>query len=146
MQIRKITKDEEFPEGVNRESLARFLHEYLKPYEDTVEDIRSGIDYALSDEPGKGGFILLADQEERLVGALVMLNTGMSGYVPENLLLFVAVDSSMRGHGIGRQLCDKAIAESEGDVTLHVDHGNPARRLYERLGFTCKYDEMRYSR
>ncbi|HAB28956.1 MAG TPA: GNAT family N-acetyltransferase, partial [Xanthomarina gelatinilytica] len=31
----------------------------------------------------------------------------------------------------------------EGDVALHVEPNNPAIKLYESLGFTNKYLEMR---
>ncbi|RJO75427.1 MAG: ATP-dependent protease ATPase subunit HslU, partial [Myxococcales bacterium] len=77
--------------------------------------------------------------DEKLVGALVMLNTNMGGYIPENLLLFVAVSSRMRGKGVGARVIEKAIGISKGDVKLHVEYDNPAKRLYERLGMTNKY-------
>ncbi|HDP34625.1 MAG TPA: N-acetyltransferase [Candidatus Hydrogenedentes bacterium] len=129
---------------MTREGLARFLNEHLRPYEDTVEDILGGLDYALSSEAGKGGFILLALSESRPVGSLVMLDTGMSGYVPENLLLFVAVDASMRGRGIGARLIERAQQVCRGDIKLHVEYDNPAKRLYERMGFSSKYADMRW--
>ena len=143
MKIHKIINPAEFPEGIDRPSLVIFLHENLKPYEDTVEDIERGLDYAFSDQAGKGGFVLLAEQDRRLLGALVMLHTGMEGYIPPNLLLFIAVTKQCRGKGIGRKLCERAIAECAGDVCLHVEYDNPAKRLYERLGFKTKYAEMR---
>jgi len=139
-----IEKDEDFPAYLDRQKLARFLHNSLKPFEDSVADIVSGIDYALSSEPGRGGFILIAESAGQLAGALVMLRTGMKGYVPENLLLFVAVAPTMRRKGIGVRLVRKAVQVSDGDVKLHVEHANPAKRLYYRLGFTSKYTEMRY--
>ena len=37
----------------------------------------------------------------------------------------------------------KAIELTEGDIALHVDRDNPAIKLYERLGFTNPYLEMR---
>ena len=130
------------PAWTDRDALANFLHEYLKPYQDTLPDIRRGLDDALENRPSPGGFVLLARLEERLVGALVMLRTGMTGYVSENLLLFVAVDGAVRGRGVGATLVRAAIERC--DVKLHVEYDNPAKRLYERLGFGSKYAEMRF--
>ncbi|MGN6476242.1 MAG: hypothetical protein ACTHKV_03375 [Flavipsychrobacter sp.] len=36
-----------------------------------------------------------------------------------------------------------AITQTDGDIALHVEPDNPARQLYEQLGFTNKYLEMR---
>ncbi|MFH1741916.1 MAG: GNAT family N-acetyltransferase [bacterium] len=144
LRIHEIRRFEEFPPWIDRKALALFLHENLKPYEDTLPDIERGLDDALSPRQGENGFVLIADIENQAVGALVMLRTGMKGYVPENLLLFVAVNGLKRGHGIGSRLVKRAIELSEGNIKLHVDYGNPARRLYERLGFHNKYAEMRF--
>jgi ribosomal protein S18 acetylase RimI-like enzyme len=56
------------------------------------------------------------------------------------------VDPETRGRGIGGALIERCLAEADGDVKLHVDYDNPAKRLYERLGFTSKYAEMRWKR
>lgn len=134
------------PDWTDREALTRFLHEHLAPYEDTLIDIQRGLVDALENRPSPGGFVLLARREARVVGALVMLRTGMTGYVAENLLLFVAVDRSLRGQGIGACLLRAAVERCQGDVKLHVEYDNPAKRLYERLGFASKYAEMRLLR
>jgi GNAT superfamily N-acetyltransferase len=118
----------------------------MKPYEDTVEDIHTALDYAFSEAEGKGGFVQLARYRGELAGALLMLHTGMTGYVPPNILLFVTVDPALRGKGIGAAIIERSFAECEGDIKLHVEYDNPAKRLYERLGMTTKYAEMRYSR
>ncbi len=135
----------DLPEWLDLETLTDFLHESLKPYQDEPHDIRKGLDYALSDDSPRGGFVVLASEAHNIKGALVMLDTGMSGYIPENLLLFVAVDPSTRGQGVGRRVIERALAEAGGPVKLHVEYDNPAKRLYERLGFTSKYAEMRYN-
>jgi GNAT superfamily N-acetyltransferase len=144
VQIHAITSERDYPEWLDEESLVHFLHENLKPYEDALPDIRRGIHDALSPPQGDRGFVLVAESDERLVGALVMLRTGMKGYIPENLLLFVAVNAECRGQGVGRRIIERALERADGDVKLHVEYENPARRLYERLGFTSDYAEMRY--
>ncbi|MEZ4650515.1 MAG: GNAT family N-acetyltransferase [Candidatus Eisenbacteria bacterium] len=136
----------DLPAGVDRPSLIRFFHETMKPYEDRPNDIDRALDYAFSAEEGKGGFLVVGTRERTLVSALLMLNTGMGGYVPANLLLFVATSPELRGQGIGRKVCERALAECDGPVKLHVEYDNPAKRLYERLGFTTKYAEMRLAR
>jgi ribosomal protein S18 acetylase RimI-like enzyme len=41
---------------------------------------------------------------------------------------------------------DMAIKMANGAIALHVEPDNPARKLYERIGFTNKYLEMRLTR
>jgi ribosomal-protein-alanine N-acetyltransferase len=146
LEIRRIDTVGDFPDWLSQDELAAFLHESLKPYEDTPPDIRKGLNYALSEKPGEGGFVLAGRVDGRLAASLVMLKTGMSGYIPENILLFVAVSPDSRGKGLGRQIIERAITECEGSVKLHVEYDNPAKRLYERIGFTSKYAEMRFNR
>ena len=63
--------------------------------------------------------------------------------VPENVLVYIATHKDYRGNGIGKLLMQKAMDVSSGDIALHVEPNNPARFLYEKLGFTHKYSEMR---
>lgn len=144
-QMHEIFTRETLEARMSADMLASFLHENLKPYEDTEMDIKAGVERALSSEPGRGGFVLMATKEGATVGALVILKTGMAGYVPPNLLLFVAVAPEHRGCGVGAALVRRAQALAGGDVKLHCEHDNPARRLYERMGFASKYLEMRWS-
>ncbi len=137
---------EELRTKIGMKGLAEFLHESLKPFDDPVEEILDGLEYSLSEEPGKGGFVLLATEDGEPVGSVVMLRTGMKGYIPENVLLYVAVRPDMRGRGVGGRIIRRALEEAEGDVKLHVEYDNPAKRLYERIGFTSKYAEMRYEK
>jgi ribosomal-protein-alanine N-acetyltransferase len=136
---------DKFPEDIDIKKLTEFLHESLKPYEDTPADIERGIRDALAAVGREGGFLLISKLKNRITGALVMQKTGMQGYVPENILLFVAVSPDQRGKGLGRKLIEYALSLVEGNVKLHVEYDNPARRLYERIGFTNKYAEMRYT-
>jgi ribosomal protein S18 acetylase RimI-like enzyme len=39
-----------------------------------------------------------------------------------------------------------AVEKADGDVALHVEPHNPARFLYEKIGFTNKYLEYRYKK
>lgn len=143
--IEQINSMEELEKITTVNELVGRLHEMLIPFADSVPQIRDGIDYAMDRNDIRGGFILTAMDEKEIAGALVMLRTNMSGYVPENLLLYVAVDVSRRGKGIGRKLIEKALKLTGGNVKLHVEYDNPAKKLYEKIGFVSKYADMRYS-
>ena len=142
--IYELRKPEEIPDWFGYQELAEFLHESLKPFEDPLDEVKKGIDYALSAGEGKDGFIIFAARDEKPIGAVVMLKTNMSGYVPEYLLLFAAVTTDERGMGIGNRIIMEAVNRCDGDVNLHVEYDNPAKGLYERLGFENKYADMRY--
>ena len=146
--LRIVDSSTNLPDELDPDRLAAFLHQALKPYEDTQADIRCALDYVLERKHHPRGFLALATDGAAgdLVGAAVVHFTPWSGYVPENLLLFIAVSPASRGRGIGRALLDAVVAECEGDIKLHVEHDNPAKRLYERAGFTSKYAEMRLTR
>lgn len=128
----------------NPEVIADFLFKHLEQYGDAKEDILKCIDYAMN--PEKGGTIIVGTDEDKIVGITILNNTGMKGYIPENILVYIAVDNSQRGKGYGKKIMQKAIEVTEGSIALHVEPDNPAKILYEKLGFTNKYLEMRLTK
>jgi len=132
------------PQGVSVSGLAELVRSWMVPYADTFEDTRRGIEDALNGRPAPGGFVLCASQDSTIVGVLIMLGTGMSGYIPPNLLLFLAVNPDYRRSGIGSKLVTEALRRTQGPIKLHVEADNPARFLYEKQGFTTSYLDMRY--
>lgn len=144
LEIKKINNENELPDGLTKQGFVDFLHRHLGEFGDTKSAIAKSIDYAFSDAEGKGGFLLAAYYEGNLVGGLVMNHTGMSEYVPEDLLVYVAVNREYRNRGFGAMIVEEAFSTCEGNVALHVEYENPAKRLYERLGMRTKYAEMRY--
>lgn len=121
------------------EKIAAFLEQHLGRFGDKKEDITACLYYVFE----KGGFTILAIEDAAIVAAVVVNETGMKKYIPENILVYIAVHGDMRGKGLGKTLMEKAIATAKGSIALHVEADNPAKKLYERLGFTNKYLEMR---
>lgn len=128
-----------------RAQIIRFLYEHLEQFGDPATDISAAVDYALGHHEKPGGTIITAVQQDskKLAGAVVVNRTGMGGYIPENILVYIATDKNLRGQGIGKRLMQQAIDSSEGDIALHCEPENPAIHLYRKLGFTSKYLEMR---
>lgn len=122
--------------------IATFLAQHLDEFGDAESDILKCIDYAMN--PAKGGFILLAILQDEIIGATIINHTGMEGYIPSNILVYIAVHKGYRGKGIGKMLMQETLSKTEGGVALHVEPNNPAKFLYEKLGFTNKYLEMRF--
>lgn len=131
-----------------RQKLVDFLYTHLEEYGDRPADIEKALGYSMSNSEDRGGFTLtLTDNEnDKIIGSVVVNRTGMSGYIPENILVYIAMNKDYRGQGLGKKLMKKAIEVSEGDIALHVEPDNPARFLYQKLGFENKYLEMRLKR
>jgi GNAT superfamily N-acetyltransferase len=96
------------------------------------------------DEPGYG---FVDEETPELAIAVVPSKRGHGigdepgyGFVDEETPeLAIAVVPSKRGHGIGDELLQELIAKAKaagyGRLSLSVEPGNPARKLYERHGF-----------
>lgn len=128
------------------ERVADFLCLNLEEYGDPKQAIRKAINYSAKENYGQGGCVFTLEEEKKLIGAVVINKTGMSEYIPENILVYIATHKNYRGKGLGKKLLQYTIENCKGDIALHVEKNNPARFLYEKLGFTNPYLEMRLKR
>lgn len=146
----KIYNSNQEISSIEKEQIIEFLYEHLDEFGDSREDIGKAVNFALRiNSPSipiipLGGMILIGKENGKIVGGVVMNRTGMTGYIPDNILVYIAVHGDHRGKGYGKELMKKAIELTNGDIKLHVEPDNPARFLYEKIGFTSKYLEMRY--
>lgn len=94
---------------------------------------------------GKSGDVaLIATDGEEPVGAAWFRRFRGYGFVADDIPeLGIAVVSSRRGSGIGRTLLQQlqiaATERGHAGLSLSVHPDNPARRLYEALGFTAMH-------
>ncbi|MFW6223140.1 MAG: GNAT family N-acetyltransferase, partial [Bacteroidota bacterium] len=89
MEYSFYTPQDEVSENKKKE-IADFLFEHLDQFGDEHESIMKCINFALDDKTKFGGFILEAVDKEQIVGAVVINKTGMEGYIPENILVYIA--------------------------------------------------------
>lgn len=127
-----------------KDRIANFLYKQLEDSADSKDNILKCLDYALSPFRHQGGFVLMAKENNRILGAVVVNHTGMEGYIPENILVYLAVHKNHRRKGLGKKLLKKALELARGNVALHMKPDNPAKRLFESVGFSPEYIEMRY--
>ncbi|MCT4600266.1 MAG: GNAT family N-acetyltransferase [Marinifilaceae bacterium] len=144
MEDFKIFNSEFKPSKTYKSKIIDFLFTHLEEFGDPKADISKAIDYALKETQSFGGFVLCLEHNDTLVGAVVVNKTGMKDYIPENILVYIATHKEERGKGLGKKLLEEAISMSKGNVALHVEPNNRAKNLYEKVGFTNKYLEMRY--
>ncbi len=115
--------------------------------ESNCSGIRESIDYALKNKPSFGGFVLTLWEDEELAGVLICNKTGMAGYSPCNVFVFVVTPASHpRGEHLLRELLDKGIARADGNIALHLEPGHPALPLYQDRGFRPQYLELRFEK
>lgn len=80
-----------------------------------------------------GADFLLVQRDGVAIGRIYIYRSPV-----EILVLDIALIPELRNHGLGSALLGEVIAEAQRDggrVALHVEASNPARRLYDRLGF-----------
>lgn len=145
MEVKLFDKNEGLSDKQKKE-IVDFLYTHLDQYGDPAKDIEKALEYVVSESPTQGGFVCLSYLDAEISGAAVVLHTGMSDYIPENLLVYIATRKDLRGKGIGRLLVSNVIERAKGNIALHVEPNNPARHLYQKMGFENKYLEMRLIR
>jgi ribosomal protein S18 acetylase RimI-like enzyme len=142
----KIYNAATLPSTDEKRAILEFLFTHLEQYGDKIEDIEKAFDYAMSVNNSMGGMVVDCMADGSRIGAAIINKTGMKGYIPENILVYIATHKDQRGKGIGKQIMNKIIENTDGDIALHVEPENPALHLYKKLGFTNKYLEMRLTK
>ncbi|MBK7291612.1 MAG: GNAT family N-acetyltransferase [Chitinophagaceae bacterium] len=130
-------------EQLTNDLIADFLVQHLDQFGDKEFILNALIMFF---NPDRGGFVVVAHEGMHIAGAVIINETGMDGYIPENILVYIAVDKAFRGQGLGKKLMSLTMERARGSIALHVEPDNPARFLYQKLGFTNKYLEMRLQR
>lgn len=139
----KVFNKQKKPDSSEKTKTIEFLYSNLEQYGDSKVAIEKAINYSLGENNSEGGFTMLLYDDKTLKGAVVINRTGMGGYIPENILVYIATHKNHRGEGLGKALMQEVIENTDGDIALHVEANNPAKKLYEKFGFTNPYLEMR---
>ena len=125
--------------------LINFIRENSENKEVSAQMVREAVDYAIKEIPSFGGFILTAQKNDKMAGAIVVNKTGLNGGNPKHRVIYLSIADEFRKEDIGSELIKKAVHFAKGDISLRVDFGSDAVELYKSLGFQPKYVEMRLS-
>ncbi len=125
----------DFATTLEKEAIANFLMQHLDDYLDTRDNVMRAIEYALSKFPHQGGFVLIAREDEEIVGVAVVNRTNFEGYFAENIIVFIAVHESARRRGIATELLKQSKVYSKGSVLIRLRSNDTRRELFNKAGF-----------
>ena len=116
--IQKFDKKQLF-KTAKQEEVNNFLFKSLQEYGDPKSDINDAMNYALGLENSPGGFVLVAFDENKVVGSVVVNRTGMKKYIPE----IVCMNFSVRGNRFfvahPQELFDRIVELSKQNKTIY---------------------------
>lgn len=131
--------------AAEKSAVVNFLFEYTENA--TKSSVREAVEYAIKLKPSFGGFVLTAHTGRQLVATVVVNRTGMEGYNPNNLFVYVTFHEDYRNDETTMlQVLKKAIDLTDGDIALHVEPTNPVLKLYKKMGFEAQYLELRLNK
>lgn len=122
--------------------VVRFLNTEIDPCTDSEGAILKSVQYAIKDRAGLGGYVFEMVEGPETIGVAVVNRTGMEDYMPDNILVYLAIKKALQKKGYGRQLLSYALDYCEGEVMLHITKDNPALAFFEKVGFRTQYQEM----
>lgn len=126
--------------------ITNFIYDYSGAFRDTKNAIRKSLLYAIKEIPGLGGYVFVLEQKKEVLGVLVINKTGMNEYIPENILVYLVVNSDDDDHGIREKLINYAITYCKGDIALYINKKSPELGWFEEKGFISRNIEMRLTR
>jgi len=126
---------------INR--IVNFTYRCQIASDDEIDNIFRSVDYALSPYKYQGGFVLLAENRDSIIGSVVINRTNMEGYVPKNLMVYFAADPDSAIPDLEKALLMKAIQLTSGEIAFHISIDSPVIDLLEDVGFEKNFFEMR---
>jgi predicted acetyltransferase len=146
LKFKIIKKENDFTRELTREDFVNFTYTHLRRFGDSKKLINKSIDYAFTKTRLRGGFLIVALLDDIIVGSFVLNKTGMADFVPENLIVYLAVHIKYFNKGIGEGLINKAFNLTKGSFKLHINTDNPEIEFYKQIGFIPMYYELRFIR
>jgi hypothetical protein len=122
--------------------LTKFIYQYQVQNDFTEQGIRKAIQYAAKERPGFGGLIVTAEEGNEVIGAVILNKTGFEGYLPENLLVSIAVHHNYENKDVYRKIVDYVINYCCGDIGVQLKETNPLVPFFENQGFEYNYIQM----
>jgi GNAT superfamily N-acetyltransferase len=128
--------------GRDMDRVVQFLNREIDQFADSEGAILKSVQYAIKDRAGLGGYVFEMLDGIETIGVVVVNRTGMEEYMPDNILVYLAIKADRQKKGYGKKLLDYALEHCEGEVMIHISEDNPAYNFFKKVGFKTQYQEM----
>ena len=127
---------------VDRRRLITFLYRNTENTNVSEADVKRALEYAIKDLASFGGFVLTLEDNKELLGVAVINQTGMEGNSPKNVLVQIATSNTYKDGNLLKQLVDRVLHHTDGELGLQIMPDNPAIAHFENFGFRKEFVMM----
>lgn len=92
------------------------------------------VDYALKEISSFGGFVVTEEEDKKIIGAMVVNNTGMEGYMPNNLIVASGFLPGRQKAGIKKRILQKILYLTKGDTALMIQSPACRKSIPKNIG------------
>lgn len=115
-------------------ALINFICNYQEDTNLTKLLITHLVDYALKEISSFGGFVVTEEAGDEILGIMVVNNTGMEGYMPNNLIVASAFLPSSGKQGSKKRILQKIMHITRGDTALLIKKTQQQENSIVNLG------------
>lgn len=134
------------PTEMEKLEIVRFLYNLIENDSHSKECIRRALDYSIKDFFSFGGFTIVNKINNLIIGVAIINQTGMKGYVAENILVYFGIQEQYRLNGIAKQMIEQIKNHAKGDIAIHLKNDIEMINLFKKFGFSSAITELRINR
>lgn len=113
-----------------KKALIGFLCQYSDANWMDTTAIQKAVEYAIKETPSFGGFIIIAEEQEKIIAALIVNKTGMEGYMSEHIVVLRGTLPTHRNSSVNNDLIAKAMLLAKGDIAVVTNsHGTKSMEI-----------------
>lgn len=115
-------------------TLINFICDYQEDSSLDKSIITHLVDSALKEVSSFGGFVVTEEKQEEVLGVMVVNNTGMEGYMPNNLIVLGAFLPNTGKEGSKKRILQKIMHLTRGEAALLIKAVDQSESSLRSLG------------
>jgi len=127
---------------LDKKRIIDFLYRNMENTNVSEDDVKRAVAYAVKEIPSFGGFVLVRENEDKMLGVAVINHTGTGGSNPKSMLVQIATNNMHSDGNLLKELVNRVIHHTGGDLGLQILPDNPAIAHFENFGFKQEFVVM----